>query len=502
MTLGCGNFPSYYHARQSGQGSTWVPTKGPFTHRLTKCWLPSGFQGRCPTEWVLKHHLVHLTHPPQSVFRFAAAAERPLPMFSCQFNPRSDATHWLATANEDGRIILADTRTRNTSDSPYTHWLGHDNAVFDVQWNHDGNQILSASGDQLVKLWDVQQRRCIARFTGHQGTVKSVTCSPHHPAVFASGGRDGRVIVWDTRCSNGVGVLNEGTYQPADIISDAHSLLDLQRPGMGLIAVPASPRARRTYPRVQGTTTSTLSDTPFSSGSQANVTLSPRRSRSKPLINNGGSVTSVVYMAHREHCLASAGVVNGTIKYWDTRQLGRHIGRSQPIPMEQSDPPVDSRRRPRAISALTRSPDGAFLFAMSADHQIYMYNSYHLRQPVATFTAPSFRCASLYMKPATSHDSEFLAAGSSDHRIYIWAIASPSTPPLVLQSHTQEVGAVAWSRHRLETLASCSDDGTLRLWQVDDRYAPKVREQYGKKSQENPSGVQGKDTDIGYALTY
>ncbi|KAJ1953183.1 hypothetical protein IWQ62_006057, partial [Dispira parvispora] len=360
--------------------------------------------------------------------------------------------------------------------------------------------ILSASGDQLVKLWDVQQRRCIARFSGHQGTVKSVTCSAHHPAVFASGGRDGRVIIWDTRCSNGVGELNEGTYQPADIIGNAHSLLDLQPPGTGPATVPTSPRIRRAYSRPQSTSTSALSDSTFSGGSQTNMALSPRRGRSKPVTNNGGSVTSVVYMAHREHCLASAGVVNGTIKYWDTRQLGRHLGRSQPIPIEQSDLPMDKNRRPRAISALTRSPDGASLFAMSADHQIYMYNSYHLGQPVATFTAPSFRCASLYMKPATSHDSDFLAAGSSDHRIYVWAIASPSTPPLVLQSHTQEVGAVAWSRHQLDTLASCSDDGTLRLWQVDDRYAPQVREQYGKRSGENPPSDQGKDTDIGFAV--
>jgi WD40 repeat protein len=59
-----------------------------------------------------------------------------------------------------------------------------------------------------------------------------------------------------------------------------------------------------------------------------------------------------------------------------------------------------------------------------------------------------------------------LAVGSSDHKTWLWNIAEPAEPTLIGQPLTgppDTVEAVAFSPNKA-TLASGSDDGTVRLW--------------------------------------
>lgn len=59
--------------------------------------------------------------------------------------------------------------------------------------------MLTASGDQTVSLWDTGHADLLASFRGHSGSVKTVCPMPGAHAVFASGARDGALMVWDAR---------------------------------------------------------------------------------------------------------------------------------------------------------------------------------------------------------------------------------------------------------------------------------------------------------------
>ena len=135
--------------------------------------------------------------------------------------------HWLACVDEEGFVTLVDTRhrvhlPRTTNDSgrlltsPFsaqlpdamsditqwagrTQWLAHHNAVFDCCWADGDASLVTCSGDQRCRLWDVPTQACVATLRGHTGSVKTCAARPDAPWGLATGGRDGSLCLWDTR---------------------------------------------------------------------------------------------------------------------------------------------------------------------------------------------------------------------------------------------------------------------------------------------------------------
>ena len=70
----------------------------------------------------------------------------------------------------------------------------------------DGDDMLaSASGDQTIRVWDMQPERpeVTATLRGHKGSVKSVQFRPQSRFELVSGARGGDIILWDTRVGQG-----------------------------------------------------------------------------------------------------------------------------------------------------------------------------------------------------------------------------------------------------------------------------------------------------------
>ncbi|KAB2619772.1 denticleless protein-like protein [Pyrus ussuriensis x Pyrus communis] len=61
---------------------------------------------------------------------------------------------------------------------------------------------MTASGDQTIKVWDIQEKKCTALLMGHTGSVKSLCPHPTNPEVIVSGSRDGSFALWDMRCNS------------------------------------------------------------------------------------------------------------------------------------------------------------------------------------------------------------------------------------------------------------------------------------------------------------
>ena len=59
-----------------------------------------------------------------------------------------------------------------------------------------GRQALSGSGDETVRLWDVETGKELRRFIGHSGQVFSVAFSPDGKRAL-SGSNDDTVRLWD-----------------------------------------------------------------------------------------------------------------------------------------------------------------------------------------------------------------------------------------------------------------------------------------------------------------
>ena len=102
----------------------------------------------------------------------------------------------LAVADNGGgssRVALWDVGTGQL----VHEFVGHVNAVSDVDFSPDGRRLYTASKDTTVKIWDLETYDEIATFTGHDSELRSIDLSDDGARIVSSSGR-GEVLVWDT----------------------------------------------------------------------------------------------------------------------------------------------------------------------------------------------------------------------------------------------------------------------------------------------------------------
>ena len=73
---------------------------------------------------------------------------------------------------------------------------GHDDIVSMVKFSADGNNLITASWDKTIKIWDKQTGKKICGFEGHNEKVTSIHYSPDEKYIV-SGSYDKTVKIWD-----------------------------------------------------------------------------------------------------------------------------------------------------------------------------------------------------------------------------------------------------------------------------------------------------------------
>ncbi|XP_061481253.1 denticleless protein homolog [Rhineura floridana] len=343
----------------------------------------------------------------------------PVPPFGCAFSTAPDVQHVLAVANEEGFVRLYDTHTQKSNKQFFREWQAHSNAVFDLSWMPGEHKIVTASGDQTAKVWDVRSGELLGVCKGHQCSLKSVAFSKFERAVFCTGGRDGNIMVWDTRCNK-----KDGFYRQVKQISGAHNVIDKQTPS----------KLKKKKQSVKGLA---------------------------PSVDFQQSVT--VVLLQDEHTLISAGSVDGVIKVWDLRK-NYTTYRQDPVPSRSFSYPGTSTRK-LGYSSLVLDSSGTSLFANCTDDNIYMFSMSTLKTaPGSIFSG--HQNSSFYVKSSISPDDQFLISGSSDQNAYIWKVSEPHLPPMMLLGHLQEVTSVAWCPTDFTKISTCSDDNTIKIWRL------------------------------------
>ena len=75
-------------------------------------------------------------------------------------------------------------------------WRAHRNAILSATWTADGKTILCSSADRSISSWN--DGKLVSSFQSN-GAVRCLAPNPVQPCVFAAGGRDCDISLFDNR---------------------------------------------------------------------------------------------------------------------------------------------------------------------------------------------------------------------------------------------------------------------------------------------------------------
>ena len=355
---------------------------------------------------------------------------------------------FLASASDDQTVRLWDIDNRRLLHS----FEGHSGSVESVAFSPDGGFLASASSDQTVRLWDIDNRRLLHSFEGHSGSVESVAFSPDG-GFLASASSDQTVRLWDIDNRR---LLHSFEGHTSFVLSVAFS------PDGGFLASASSDQTvrlwdienRRLLHSFEGHSDWVRSvafspDGGFLASASWDQTVRLWDIDNRRLLHSfeghSGFVQSVAFSPDGRF-LASASS-DQTVRLWD----------------------IDNRRLLHSFEGHTGfvlsvafSPDGGFLASASDDQTVRLWDIDN-RRLLHSFEGHT----GFVLSVAFSPDGRFLASASLDQTVRLWDIENRRLLHS-FEGHSDWVRSVAFSPDG-GFLASASWDQTVRLWDIDNR---------------------------------
>lgn len=106
----------------------------------------------------------------------------------------------LASCSVDKSIRIWDVRESPVTACKLTVENAHESDINVISWNRNEPFIVSGGDDGVLHVWDLrvfQKGKSVARLKHHQAPVSTVEWHPSDASVFASGGEDDQIALWD-----------------------------------------------------------------------------------------------------------------------------------------------------------------------------------------------------------------------------------------------------------------------------------------------------------------
>lgn len=89
----------------------------------------------------------------------------------------------------------------------------HKSSVMAVEFNRNGNWLLTGGRDHLVKMYDIRMMKEMKTYRAHKKEVISLAWHPIHEGLFVSGGGDGSIVYWMVDGEKEIGLLEHAHDQ-------------------------------------------------------------------------------------------------------------------------------------------------------------------------------------------------------------------------------------------------------------------------------------------------
>jgi WD40 repeat protein len=359
-------------------------------------------------------------------------------------NRRASLLFQQALNQSDNSLIMIAGKTRLAAQIAEPVWLrhvnppketssclrtlaGHAGVVFDCAISHDGKEVLSASNDHTLKLWNPITGEELSTIPGHPEGVIHCTFSPRDDSIVSiSSGPEEKVgfRVWDT--STGELIASGGA--PNKLLTAAYSLEGNR------LAISANDGTLEIW------------DT-----ESWQCVLAMR--------GHQGRVEACIFSPDGRRLISGAGDWDkpGEIKIWDGNS-GEQLGH------------IDAHDK--GVTTCALSPDGKQMVSGSWDHTIKVWDTgdYHEVAKLAEHSETVRSCA-------YSPDGRRFVSASWDNTLIIWD-AQTFKPVQWLVGHKEWVHSVAWSPDG-SYIVSASYDQTLKIWDPEQISSRSRRTQTG-----------------------
>lgn len=346
----------------------------------------------------------------------------------------------LYIGSDTGHICVVNVDAAPGDDAAaFKHYFrAHPGVVMDIQpVPGSSTELLTMSGAD-IRIWTLGEPVRSTLFLGHEKSVRAACFAPDDKNVFATGGRDGCILMWDRRLAPLA--QNGAAYRrPHRVHRNAHTI----RP---VVPNPAVGGGRR------------------------------RSERSAPPPRAAPSITAMTYLDEHTIVTSSEAGKSG-IRLWDVRA---NLVRDEARPLAVLDVPSASISRDVGVTSICLDRFKSSLFAVATDNCIHEYHPLAGRtEPVRSYVGACVD-ADYYIQIAASPISDHILCGSGDKRALVWdcqkfhayadqPLAGPAStaqkgirPVLSLGGHDKKVAAVGFSANAAYMLSM--DDRDFRIW--------------------------------------
>ncbi|KAG6837993.1 hypothetical protein H0H93_008387 [Arthromyces matolae] len=349
-------------------------------------------------------------------------------------------TPTMAVGTEQGTIEILKTTRRKDWDPelPRTTLQAHGSSIFDVKWNSDDTLLATCGGDHSTRITCVARETVVYSLRGHTRTVKCAAWDPSNGNLLSTGGRDGQICLWDLRVAGTKDKEDTTILSPVISIPGAH---------------------------------------------EDSLSIGKRRSKKTPTPR---SITSLLYPEVGTYGLISSCSFDGIVKHWDLRQpsKGRKSTKTKPptnLYSSEIDPTTlgeSSRARGIVRLELGTGPTFGLVFGLGVDSKVHVYDAMTLNPLPIIYSHQNMQTNSFHAGLSLSPCGRWLATGSeagpssTQGSAFLFDVGTTTTRAsrvhlqegVQLTSQQGEVGAIDWAE---DALASCADDGTVRVWRPD-----------------------------------
>ncbi|KAG0029849.1 snoRNA-binding rRNA-processing protein [Podila clonocystis] len=178
---------------------------------------------------------------------------------------------YSGTIRGDGRLVVAGDATGLIqlfdigSRAILRTFRDHRHPVHVAKFSSDKTQIMSASDDKTVRIWDMPSETPVTIFTGHDDYIRAGMVSHDNPHLVLSGSYDQTVKLWDMRTQGCVMTMNHGApVECVDMFPDGGVVVAAGGPSLKVFDILAGGRPMHSLSNHQKTVTSMCFDNSYS----------------------------------------------------------------------------------------------------------------------------------------------------------------------------------------------------------------------------------------------